>query len=442
MNPQWFSCLAPTALISILAVGARIHTRSWTHPATVFPLVWALHTLMPMLFAPALPIYSSGLWYVALACLAVQCGALLPGDQSRTVSNRFPAHLLYSYLRSTALRPLRIVAICSVPVGLLYCYLTLAPPGQSAGNLLSWDSIASLATANSVLRYTYTNYRPDLFTQFISSAVYFAPALGGIVYALRRTKFDTAIAGATFIPAIGVAVTQTTKATVLFCGVFWLATYIACTEYTKHRPSTTKVLAGALVVLLLLACLLGGAEVLRFGEIPTVWAMTEALGSERAQVAVLGDMVAFSQWFDQSAGSQTQATYGTLTFSGPADLLGLQFREAGVYTDSNDVGTESESNVYTYVRGLVQDFTPFGALLVLFVAGVVAGWAYRAAQAQRLAALPILATFLAFSIFYLISIFSYNSLIVALVGLTVCWWLAIRHYRSGLSMRIAGTTRA
>jgi oligosaccharide repeat unit polymerase len=396
-----------------------------------------------MVFAPALPIYSSGLWYIAVMCFAVLCGALLPGDQRSASSNQVPAGHLYDYLRSNVLRPLSIVTLCSLPVGMLYCYLTLAPPGQSAGNLLSIESIAKLASANSVLRYTYTNYRPDLFTQFISSAVYFAPALGGIIYALRRTKSDTLLACATLLPAICVAVTQTTKASVLLSGVFWLATYIACTEYTGHRPATTRILAGALLSLILLACLLGGAEALRGGDVPTVEAMSDALSSERAQTAVLGDLVVFSQWYDQSFDSQAQATYGTLTFAGPADFLGLQTREAGVYTQSLEVGTEgSESNVYTYVRGLIQDFTLFGALLALFVAGLGGGSAYRAAHAHSLAAMPVLAAFYAFSIWYLISIFSYNSVIVALAGLAVCWWLAIRGYRSHLGMRIAGITRA
>jgi oligosaccharide repeat unit polymerase len=426
----------------ILAIGARIHTRSWTHPATLFPLVWALHTLVPLVFAPELPIYSSGLWYIAMMCFAVLGGALLPGDQRSASSNQVPAAQLYDYLRSNALRPLSIVALCSLPVGMLYCYLTLAPPGQSAGNLLSIEAIAKLASANSVLRYTYTNYRPNLFTQFISSAVYFGPTLGGIIYALRRTKYDTLLSCTTFIPAICVAVTQTTKASVLLSGVFWLATYIACTEYTGRRPAATRVLAGAVLSLILLACLLGAAEALRGGDVPTIEAMSDALSSERMQAMLIGDTVAFSHWFERSLGSDTQATYGTLTFAGPADLLGLQFREAGVYIEAVDVGVQgSESNVYTYVRGLIQDFTPFGALLVLYVAGVVAGWAYRAAQAQKLAAITFLSVFHAFSIWYLISIFSYNSLIVALTGLAVCWSLAIRGYRSHLGMGIAGTTR-
>jgi oligosaccharide repeat unit polymerase len=428
--------------MAVLVVAARMHTRTWTHPATIFPLVWTLHTLMPLLFAPELPIYSSGLWYIALACLAVQCGALLPGDQPRTPSPPFPAHLLCGYLHSTALRPLRIAALCSVPVGLLYGYLTMTPPGQSTGNLFSFDAIAALAAANSALRYTYTNYRPSLFTQFISSAVYLAPALGGIIYALRRTKYDTLISCATFVPAIAVAITQTTKATVLLSGVFWLATYIACTEYTRNRPRTTMVLAGALLAFLLVGCLLGGAEVLRSGDIPTVWAMSDALASERAQTAVLGDTVAFSHWYERSFDSDTQSTYGTLTFAGPADLLGLQIREAGVYTESVEVGTEgSESNVYTYLRGLIQDFTLFGALVVLFLAGLAGGWAYCAARAQSVAAMPVLASFHAFSIWYLVSIFSYNSLIVALAGLTVCWSLAIRGYQSGLT-QLAKTAHA
>jgi len=87
-----------------------------------------------------------------------------------------------------------------------------------------------------------------------------------------------------------------------------------------------------------------------------------------------------------------------------------------------DLAPGTRTNIYTLFRGLIQDFTLPGALIVLWIVGVIAGYAYNQTARGHLTWMPILIAFYAFACDFLTSIFNYNSILFAWVGLTVYIW--------------------
>src|SRR5262249_22704706 len=77
------------------------------------------------------------------------------------------------------------------------------------------------------------------------------------------------------------------------------------------------------------------------------------------------------------------------------------------------------SNIFTAFRGLLQDFTFPGAVLLSFVSGMVAAVAYGKTVAGSMRYIPLLAGYYAFVLWSpIVSILNYNSVLLALLMVT------------------------
>ncbi|MEM4409794.1 MAG: hypothetical protein QXI19_13740, partial [Candidatus Caldarchaeum sp.] len=116
---------------------------------------------------------------------------------------------------------------------------------------------------------------------------------------------------------------------------------------------------------------------------------------------------------------------GYFTFQGPLRLIGL-LEERQVY-ESVTIGYVQEfqgyiidplvlSNVYSLFRDLIQDFSEPGALLALFLLGMMGSVAYSSVAKRQIALLPLLMLFY-ITIGYspLSSVFWYNSVNASLL---------------------------
>jgi len=95
--------------------------------------------------------------------------------------------------------------------------------------------------------------------------------------------------------------------------------------------------------------------------------------------------------------------------------LGLATRKQGLYAEGLSAGKgEITTNIYTWFRGWIEDFTLPGALLGLWGVGVVAGFAYRRVATGMISWLPLLALYYACILgSYLTNILVYNSIVLA-----------------------------
>jgi hypothetical protein len=99
---------------------------------------------------------------------------------------------------------------------------------------------------------------------------------------------------------------------------------------------------------------------------------------------------------------------------GSFDRLGIKQREIGVYDEYLVLRGGEEINIYTAFRGLIQDLTPVGAVLLAIVMGLVAGATSRSGLKHHPISLLVLAGYYACIIFSPnTSLFTYNGLILA-----------------------------
>ena len=129
------------------------------------------------------------------------------------------------------------------------------------------------------------------------------------------------------------------------------------------------------------------------------------------KVYFFGYLSAFSNW---SANYELdKITFGASTFAGPANLLGLLQRESGFY-DFIPLMNLQYTNIFTAFRGIFQDFTLVGGLILLTCVGFWVTIAFnRVFSGNKLFLFP-LTIFYAFTMYSpIISIFLYNSIIMA-----------------------------
>ena len=134
---------------------------------------------------------------------------------------------------------------------------------------------------------------------------------------------------------------------------------------------------------------------------------------ERIQVYFFGYLSAFTTWLEHSP--VQDLTLGMTTLSGPFNFIGLIERKLGFYNHTY-INQYASTNVYTALRGLIHDFTVLGALPIMAGVGFLSTVAYCKSLQGRIFWLLPLTMVYAFTLYSpLISIFNYNSVILAWV---------------------------
>jgi oligosaccharide repeat unit polymerase len=106
--------------------------------------------------------------------------------------------------------------------------------------------------------------------------------------------------------------------------------------------------------------------------------------SEKFVSYALGHMHNIDFWF--TSYQPTELTWGSHTFLGISNLLGIEERVQGIYPEFNNVGKNGFfgfSNTFTIFRPLVEDFGEAGAMVAMFIMGIIANMSLKAVIAHR-----------------------------------------------------------
>ncbi len=123
--------------------------------------------------------------------------------------------------------------------------------------------------------------------------------------------------------------------------------------------------------------------------------------------AVLGSTTVFTTWLQNY--KQHSLAFGLYTFAGPMDIIGLNERQLGFYTEFVSL-PNGYSNIYTAFRGLIHDFTLTGSIFICFFIGILSQLSYQRCRDGNIIWIIPLSIFFAFTLFSpFISIFSSNS---------------------------------
>lgn len=389
------SLILPLVLIASLAFGSRALERTWFAPGAFFALYW-MFTCSLAFGSQELSITSSGMWWIGLGiCLFCLGSSFGTGSLRGRLSHPSP---LECEVLLPRLKPL--IAICVI-LGLTYIYF--------------------------VLTYFSIDKTP-LFMQVILPSVYIAPTLGGMLFAGARSWKDRSIGLAGVIPEILLCFAFSGRSGLVTVFAFWFSGFFCVQLLMKGtavalftRQKITAVLAlifglfvpGVVILQLLRQVYTPGSlgisgllslykESVRWETYPEAWAYMRH--------AFFGQVVAFSTWFDM-AWADPPIPSPAFLFAGPLTLLGLYDRD-GTPMESVEVEAGVPTNVYTPFRPLIDAFSFPGSLLVLFLLGLLMGWAFRRTKERSWKALSVLIIFYADTLIGGCIMFRYNSFIL------------------------------
>ncbi|MHB8502239.1 MAG: O-antigen polymerase [Candidatus Acidiferrales bacterium] len=397
----------PAVVFVLLACGARLFSESWLAPSAFVGLVWSVYLMIPLLIAPEFLTPSLGVWVLLSLVMSIQVGAWLTAGEAR----RKQGIRLVATLDSLLLRKMEKAIIVSVVVAVLGAVYLGWKTVQENDLSLSGAGLLAIGSLLSVARYSGEN-EPFIF-RFLYMWVYPAALLGGIAFAFADSRKSKLICFAAAIPALVYVFVETAKAGLLFVVCCWLAGYLAIRVVTgrEHfRLLSRKILiAGAI-------CVFAGLSL--FVLTDAIRSRSEDQGvvlapdSARMKAAMFGYLSAFSQWM---SGSRSEGLgFGAYTLGGLFDLAGLHPRAIGVYTSSVTLPGLEENNVYTAFRGLIEDFSFPGAIVICFGFGALCGYGYEQLRRGRLRwALGVSAFYAFVGWSPLGSLFVYNGLILA-----------------------------
>ena len=398
-------------LISLGSIGIfnRISLNSWFAPASIFSMLWFSLLSVTLLVAPEFPMRPLGLWYILGVSMALTLGSLLVPKNLLPDSEKYnsiESVKLFFFNRSNFILIL-IVLFCLITiVGIIVLLLfgikryelnidifsLISLPGQ-----LYDDRDAGILLIPWYIRY---------LTYFIMPS----SLLGGILVPFQQYP-KKIICHLPIILAILIGMVYTTRATILFSIILFLSgifsSYIILKKDDKIFLNTKSFFASVSIFSFLvfswifLQWLRGGADsnFLLYPLMNTI------------KSAVLGSTTVFTTWLQNY--KQHSLAFGLYTFAGPMDIIGLNERQLGFYTEFVSL-PNGYSNIYTAFRGLIHDFTLTGSILICFFIGILSQLSYQRCRDGNIIWIIPLSIVFAFTLFSpFISIFSSNSVTMA-----------------------------
>jgi len=401
--------IVPLISLGFIGIFNRISLNSWFAPASIFSTLWFSLLSATLLAAPEFPIYPLGLWYILGVSIALTLGSLIVPKNLLPDSEKYnsiESVKLFFFNRSNFILIL-IVLFCLITiVGIIILLLFGIKRYELNINIFSLISLPSQfyddRDAGILLIPWYIRY----LTYFIMPS----SLLSGILVPFQQYPRKI-ICHLPIILAIFIGMVYTTRATILFSIILFLSgifsSYIILKKDDKIFLNTKSFFASVSIFSFLvfswifLQWLRGGAEsdFLLYPIINTI------------KSAVLGSTTVFTTWLQNY--KQHSLAFGLYTFAGPMDIIGLNERQLGFYTEFVSL-PNGYSNIYTAFRGLIHDFTLTGSILICFFIGILSQLSYQRCRDGNIIWIIPLSIVFAFTLFSpFISIFSSNSVTMA-----------------------------
>ena len=397
-----------TALIAMtgLAITGYYFHRTWLQPGNFFSLFWLLLTLIPLLIAPENPVYPFGIWYIFSFSLALLLGSLVWSfiDPNTRLGKALTVagNKLDRYAKT--LLQLTIVFITVSLIGVL---LLLLYGINRYGLDMNIFSLSTLPNLYYVDRDTGIFTLPWAVKGFMYF-VYVASLSGGSAILFAKGKMKLIC----LLPLL-IALLQGTILAVrsgfLLSIVLWLSGWLAVKVLVNDLKFQPRTVVISLIGFSLFIFLFISVRWLRSGA-DDPFLILYLL--ENVRISMFGHISAFSTWMRDY--HYTGLSFGLNTFSGPLDLIGIQMREIGYYKERVFLSSALYTNIYTVFRGLVQDFSIPGTLIIAFGSGMAARISFDRCLHGKFVWLIPLSLFYAFTMYSpIISIFNYNSIMMA-----------------------------
>jgi len=308
----------------------------------------------------------------------------------------------------------RILIMIYISLGLVYAIISLRRYGFSINAFMNVDSLFSMNNEIATSRYTGSSSTGSMVLQLLLTFVYFAPLAGGYHHVFSFEKKDKILSILVFIPEMFVLFSANMKSGFIGCIVFWISGYLVAKFRMNakicfsFKQIITVVLVIALVIMILLSTM-----VLRIG---TINSNVIQIVINKFENYAFGHVAAVDDWLDSAFG-HSDLLLGTQTFIGITRYIVHSSRVQGIYQEFY-IGSELKTNIFSYFRGIFADFGSVGSVVFFLTFGFLCGGAINRVIVKKNKAYIselILVMEYAFSLYFIVSIFSYMSFVLTFV---------------------------
>ncbi len=407
----------PLGVLVALSLVARILQGSWLAPS-VFPSVVVSGYVVIPLLTLADKISAVTVWVMVALVFSAQVGAFCAEGlaPSRNVGRGED-----DTFRTAVVSRCFVVILSASLVAFVGAFVYAVSSLRQLDLSFSWNGFLGLG---GLLYGVIVGGEGDPWW-FRLTRMWIFPAafLSGIAFALSSSRLKKGLSLVWFVPVLLIGITLASRyGTVMAIGC-WVAAYLAAKVYAsrgkfqlgKRTLVTAMLIFGACAVLYIAVGVVRGHK---YGDVSD--------DSAQLRSNLFGYLAVFDSFVNNE--SAFNLTFGQYSLAGAFDLLGLKKREAALDYEPIMLQNGTASNVYTAFRGLIQDFSLPGALLVSLACGLLCGSAYTRACSGRIGSVLILAGYYSFFLWSpIVSIFNYNSV---WLGLWVAWFVVTRDQRS------------
>lgn len=375
------SVLFGFAMFLFVFVGKRI-LGSLCYPSILLGMVWAVVFISTGIAAA--DYYFSFLAAFWITAFIASCfvGEVVAKIYSNKVSaNRDKQNNSFSSYR---LKYFKVIMMLTIISGAASVSITLSSKGYGITSLLSIEGMLEISRTFSLARYE-DQFQMPLIARLLQVPVFFGGLLAGFCLAVsdknQKKQVEWYYYVMPLLPSILIAIALTTRAAVLFNLILFMSGFLSGKVFVLRDQSVFSK-KFTVSILLIATGITVGFVVLQFmrGGVTDLNRLGEILAHIRKWP--FGSLAGFSIWFDNS-GLHSEAVGGYYTFVGIFDLLGIQSRSLGLYTEYVNLGDGALGNIYTIFRGSIEDFTVLGAVLFYFILGFLGGYSYSKCRQGR-----------------------------------------------------------
>ena len=342
-------------------------------PAGIFAAMWVCFGVLTLLLQNYIDLRFDGCVFVLAGVAFFAAGTIFSDTFYHPTTQDIQIQFKKQWVT-----PLLLIMLVAAMVTPLY---SIVLHGFSLRALLDMREVLEMNKDISSDRYAGAEAY-NVVSQFFLIFSYAAPAIGGFCFRLVG-KWQKTLCILTLIPCTFIALTQSLKMGMIASFILFFASYIVCSyTYGLSIRIRGKIILRFVLIVFGFLLTLFISMVFRTGEVSE---KTILEISEKFITYTIGHMYNVDLWYTSYI--PTELTWGSRTFMGISNLLGLEDRVQGIYQEYNNIGKNGFfgiSNTFTIFRPLVEDFSEAGAMVVMFVMGIIGNMAVKALSARRL----------------------------------------------------------
>ena len=409
--------MLPVFILSIVTLWSRYYFKSWFAPGSFFSLFWLVLTITPLLMTSEFTVQSFGVWYITAFCFAVVLGSLIVSNIEHNNYTNVGNEFVHRYINNKASSLLFLLTIFFTIIsafGIIVAIFIGIGRYELSLNLISLTSLPNLFYVDRDTGVFSLPITIRLFMYF----VYTAALLAGITMKFTNGKKRLIVFSPIAVSVLYGAILAV-RSGILFAIILFISGYAATTVFAGDRKVSIKILIYVSLSAFSFVTLFIAIQWLRAGADDS---FIISMMLDRSKIFFFGHISVFTQWLNNYHFEQLY--FGSRTFAGPLNLVGLANRAAGVYEYFMPIGNGHYSNIYTVFRGIIEDFSIPGSLAFGIIFGAIGNISFQKCLRSHMLWIVPLSFFYAFTMYSpIISIFNYNSMILALIIASIIMFL-------------------